>query len=55
MKTIKERLSEPSTWRGIMMLLTAFGVTISPELQEYIISGGLALVGIIGMVTKDKV
>ena len=51
---ILERLKEPSTWRGIVMLLTAAGIPIAPQMQDVIISAGLALVGLIGAATPDK-
>lgn len=49
-----DRLSEPSTWRGIVLVLTSCGVTIQPVLADSIISAGIGLVGIIGIVTADK-
>jgi len=49
------RLSEASTWRGIMMALTAFGVALSPEQIEAIIAVGLAIAGVIGIFFPDKV
>lgn len=49
-----DRLDEASTWRGIIVALTGLGVSLSPELQNHIISAGLALAGILGIVTKDK-
>jgi len=52
MNYLLDRLNEPSTWRGLIMLLTAFGVSISPELSEAIIAGGIGVVGIVGAVTK---
>ena len=51
---ILERLKEPSTWRGIVMLLTAAGIPIAPQFQDVIISAGLALAGLIGAVMPDK-
>ena len=48
------RLKEASTWRGIIALLTAAGVTISPEMVDKIVAAGLAVMGIIGMFFKDK-
>jgi hypothetical protein len=48
------RMSEPSTWRGIIMLLTAAGVQIQPQMIEVIVSCGMALAGLIGVVTADK-
>lgn len=50
---IIDRLKEASTWRGIIGLLTAAGVTISPEMIEQIVAAGLAVMGIIGMIFRD--
>ena len=52
MQYLIERLKEPSTWRGIFMLLTALGLNIAPELQDSILQAGVALVGVVGVVTK---
>lgn len=49
-----ERLKEPSTWRGIILLLTAAGVPIAPAMGEAIICVGLALAGGVGIVAPDK-
>ena len=55
MKTyLINRLREPSTWRGIVLLATALGVPLHPELQEAIIATGLATAGLIGVVTQDR-
>lgn len=55
MKTyLLERLKEPSTWRGLTALLTAVGVALSPEQVNAIVSAGLALMGVLGVFTKDK-
>ena len=51
---ILERLKEASTWRGIILLLTAVGVPVAPALADSIISAGLAIAGLIGAVTPDK-
>ena len=51
---IRDRLQEPSTWRGIILLLTAVGVPIAPAMGEAIICVGLALAGGVGVVTPDK-
>jgi len=51
---IKERLKEPSTWRGIILLRTAAGVPIAPAMGEAIICVGLALAGGVGIVAPDK-
>lgn len=51
---IFDRLKEASTWRGITLFLTALGIPMAPGLTEAIISAGLAITGLIGVVTKDK-
>ena len=51
---LKDRLGEASTWRGLVALLTAAGVTLSPEQTNAIIGAGLALIGLIGVFTADK-
>jgi len=51
---IKARLKEPSTWRGMVLICTAFGVPIAPQMAEAIITIGLALSGGIGVLTPDK-
>ena len=55
MKYIVDRLKEPSSWRGLVMIATAFGVSINPELLDSIIAAGTGLAGVIGFVFKDKV
>ncbi len=51
---ILERGKEASTWRGLVALATAVGISVSPELSEALIALGLALIGILGVLTKDK-
>lgn len=48
------RAKEASTWRGVILILTAVGVPIAPEMTEAIVSVGLALAGLVGVVTPDK-
>lgn len=55
MKYILDRLKEPSSWRGLVMIATAFGVSVNPELIEAIIAAGTGLAGVIGFAFKDKV
>ena len=50
---IFERLKEPSTWRGITLLLTALGIPLAPGVADLIIPAGLAVTGLIGAVTPD--
>ena len=51
---IKDRLNEPSSWRGLTGILTAFGVFLSPDQIEAIIGAGLAVMGLLGVFTADK-
>ena len=55
MKYILDRLKEPSSWRGLVMIAIAFGVSVNPELIDSIIAAGTGLAGVIGFVFKDKV
>lgn len=54
MRYILERLKEPSTWRGIVLVLTSLGVGINPDAVAYIVSAGTGVAGLIGVFTKDK-
>jgi hypothetical protein len=49
-----ERLSENSTWRGVILVVTALGLKLEPELQNQIVAAGLSLVGLINIVRKGK-
>jgi len=51
---IYARLSEPSTWRGIIALVTAGGVALSPDQVDKIVAAGLALIGLIGAFMPDR-
>lgn len=51
---ILDRAKEPSTWRGIILVLTAVGVPVAPALSEAIITFGLGLAGLVGVVSADK-
>lgn len=53
-KWVADRLKEPSTWRGLTMLLTAVGISVRPELMEQIIVAGTGVAGLIGLITADK-
>jgi len=54
MNYLLDRLKEPSTWVGLTTIATAFGIKISPEQAQSIISTGLLCAGFIGVITKDK-
>jgi hypothetical protein len=53
-QVIVDRLSEPSTWRGLFMIGTAVGVAVSPEMQNAIVALGMSIVGLIGVLTSSK-
>lgn len=48
------RLKEGSTWRGITMLLTAAGVSLSPEQMGAIVTAGMTIAGAIGVFWPEK-
>jgi hypothetical protein len=45
---------EASTWRGIIFLLTALGVQISPEQSNAVITAGAAIIGAISVFLPDS-
>ena len=51
---IIDSLSQNSTWRGLILLATAAGVHLEPEIQNQIVATGLGLVGLINVVRKGK-
>lgn len=54
MNFLLERLSENSTWRGLVMLGTALGLQLDPSQANAIIAVGLSLVGLINVLRKSK-
>ena len=44
---------QPSTYRGLIWLLTAAGITISPDMLPHLIAVGGALSGLIGFLCRD--
>ena len=55
MKYFLERLDEPSTWRGIFILLALFFSNLSemtPEQWQKMIEWGLGGAGVIGVFSK---
>jgi hypothetical protein len=51
---VLDRLSENSTWRGLILVAVALGVKLEPEMQNQIIAAGLGLVGTINIFRKGK-
>jgi len=47
------RLREASTWRGLILLATALGLSLEPAQEEAIVVAGLGLAGLIGVLLPD--
>jgi hypothetical protein len=47
------RLDERSTWRGLIMALSALGISLEPAQAEAIIAIGLAVVGLLEAFLPD--
>lgn len=52
-KKVLEYALWPSTWKGLFALLTAAGVSFSPDHQQAILSAGLAVIGAIQVFVDD--
>jgi hypothetical protein len=50
-----ERLQEPSTIRGIVLVASALGAKYNQELQSTIIEFGLIVAGMIAILTPDSI
>lgn len=48
-----ELLGQPSTWRGLILILTAVGLNISPDQSTAIVTAGLSTAGVLGAFFKD--
>ena len=49
---LTEKLSQSSTWRGLIFVAVALGLKISPEHQEALIAAALSLTGAINILRK---
>lgn len=54
MKMIVARLKEPSTWRGIAVLLSLAGIQLAPEHLEAIGNGFIGLMAVLAVLMPDK-
>jgi len=54
MNWILNRFKEPSSWRGLIGLASIFGLALSPELKEQIITIAVAAVGLVEIIRKEK-
>lgn len=48
-----ERMREPSTWRGLVLVITSCGIAIRPEKIEAITFIGLFAAWMLGAATQD--
>ncbi len=44
---------QPSTWRGLVWLLTVFGRALNPDQAEAFVTAGMALAGLLGVFLSD--
>lgn len=51
---VLDRLSERSTWLGLIGSLTGLGVVVQPQVAITIAGAGAFLAGLIAAATKDK-
>ena len=51
---LKERLTEKSTYQGLIGFLGAVGITINPEMVESVVALAVSLISVIEIVRKEK-
>jgi hypothetical protein len=49
---LADRLSENSTWRGLILFATGIGITIEPEMATKITAVGLGIIGVINILRQ---
>ena len=54
MKYFLDRLKEPSTWRGLALMLGALGVGVSPDMINAIGSAVIAALGAIEVIRRER-
>lgn len=52
-KFVLDRAKERTTWIGLIGMLSTVGVALKPEMVDAIASLGVALAGLVLVVTKD--
>lgn len=45
------QLSQPSVWRGLVMIASACGIALRPDVAAAITACGMAIAGLIGVLT----
>jgi hypothetical protein len=53
MTQILESLRQPSAWRGLIWILTAIGINLSPDEAANVMALGAAAAGTAGALIKD--
>ena len=53
-ETLLDYLTQESTYTGLVAILTAFGITLYPELSQAIITCALGVFGLIKVVVNEK-
>ena len=54
MDFILKYLNQPSTWRGLIGILTALGIAIKPDMANAVIAIGLATTGLVNVIRNEK-
>lgn len=54
METLINRLKEVSTWQGIIAIIAAFGVNLSPEMSTGIITAAVSVIGLVSVIMKER-
>ena len=49
------RAAEPSSWRGVIFILSSLGIVLKPEVASAIIAAGMGITGLISVLTADPV
>lgn len=52
---VMNRLKEVSTWKGLIFIVTAVGVHLTPEQASAMVAAGLGIVGVINTFLPDKI
>ncbi len=53
-ETLLNYLTQESTYTGLVAILTAFGITLYPELSQAIITCALGIFGLIKVVVNER-
>jgi hypothetical protein len=54
-RKLLDQFSQASTWRGLVLVASSLGVAIRPDLGDAVIAVGMAIAGLIGVLTNDTV